>query len=85
MQSTANDLQRLTRPLCNSSPIGAATFAAPHSVGVEHEKFARFSHKNPLQICRVSPYGSTRVVDPSFMAQRYMQRHYTESAICVEP
>jgi hypothetical protein len=38
-----------------------------------------------LQICRVSPYGSTRVVDPSFMAQGYMQRHYTESAICVEP
>jgi hypothetical protein len=33
--------------LCNSSPIGAATFAAPHSVGVQNEKFASFSHKSP--------------------------------------
>jgi hypothetical protein len=47
MRSTANDFQRLTRLLCNSLPIGAATFAAPHSVGVQHEKSARFSHKNP--------------------------------------
>ncbi len=47
MQSAANDLQRLTCPLCNSSPIGAATFAVPHSVGVQHEKSASFSQKNP--------------------------------------
>jgi hypothetical protein len=47
MRSAANDLQPLTHPVCNSSPIGAATFAAPHSVGVQHEKYASFSHKNP--------------------------------------
>jgi hypothetical protein len=47
MRSAANDLQRFTRPLCNSSPIGAATFAVPHSVGVQHEKSASFLHKNP--------------------------------------
>jgi hypothetical protein len=29
-----------------TSPIGTATFAAPHSVGVQHEKSARFSQKN---------------------------------------
>jgi hypothetical protein len=81
MRSAANDLQRLTRPLCNSSPIGSAS---PHSVGVQHEKIREF-FKLALQICRVSPYGSTHVVDPSFMALGYMQHHYTESAICVEP
>jgi hypothetical protein len=47
MRSAANHLQHLTRPLFNSSPIGAATFAAPHSVGVQHEKSASFSQKNP--------------------------------------
>ncbi len=47
MRNAANDLQRLTRPLCNSSPIGAATFAAPHSVGVQHEESGSFSQKNP--------------------------------------